>query len=66
MTIFLLTLICIFYIGLGLPDSLLGAAWPAMYGKLGMPVSSAVLPSAILSGRTVLLRVFSAKSQQHP
>ncbi len=62
MTIFLLILIYIFYIGLGLPDSLLGAAWPAMYGELGVPVSYASLISAIISGGTVLSSLASAKA----
>lgn len=58
----LLILIYIFYIGLGLPDSLLGAAWPAMYGELGVPVSYASLISAIISGGTVLSSLASAKA----
>ena len=37
----LLALIYLAFISLGLPDALLGAAWPSMYGQLGVPVSYA-------------------------
>lgn len=39
MTHILLAVIYLAFISLGLPDSLLGAAWPSMYGELGVPVS---------------------------
>ena len=35
----LLALIYLAFISLGLPDSLLGAGWPAMHAELGVPVS---------------------------
>ena len=35
----LLIIIYISFISLGLPDSLLGSAWPVMYGELQVPVS---------------------------
>lgn len=35
----LLAIIYISFISLGLPDSLLGSAWPSMYGELGVPIS---------------------------
>ena len=35
----LLAVIYLTFISLGLPDSLLGAAWPAMYNEFGVPVS---------------------------
>lgn len=41
MATILLVFIYIFYIGLGVPDSLLGAAWPAIYSELSVPVSYA-------------------------
>ena len=52
----LLILIYIFYIGLGIPDSLLGAAWPAIYQQFGVPISFASLISLIISGGTVISR----------
>lgn len=61
MTTILLVFIYIFYIGLGIPDSLLGSAWPAMYGDLHVPISYASYISAIISGGTVLSSLFSTK-----
>ena len=37
----LLPVIYLAFISLGLPDSLLGSAWPVMYPELGTSVSSA-------------------------
>ena len=37
----LLGIIYLSFISLGLPDGLLGAAWPTMYGELDVPVSFA-------------------------
>ena len=34
----LLAIIYAAFISLGLPDSLLGSAWPVMHGELGVPV----------------------------
>ena len=34
----LLTIIYVSFISLGLPDSLLGSAWPTMVEQLGVPV----------------------------
>ena len=44
----LLALIYLAFISLGLPDALLGAAWPSMYGQLGVPVSYAGVISCLL------------------
>lgn len=60
MATILLVFIYIFYIGLGIPDSLLGAAWPAIYGDLSVPISYASLVSVIISCGTVLSSLFSA------
>lgn len=50
----LLAVIYLSFISLGLPDSLLGAAWPAMYGELGVPVSCAGAVSMIIALGTVV------------
>ena len=50
----LLALIYLAFISLGLPDALLGAAWPAMYGQLGVPVSYAGVISMIIAFGTIL------------
>lgn len=39
MATLLLTIIYMAFIGLGLPDSLFGAAWPAIYAEYGLPFS---------------------------
>lgn len=54
MYFFLLALIYIAFISLGLPDSLLGSAWPAIRGELNVPVSFLGVVSMIISGGTVL------------
>ena len=55
----LLAVIYLAFISLGLPDSLLGSAWPAMYPALGVPVSYAGLISMIISAGTIISSLFS-------
>jgi len=55
----LLIIIYVSFISLGLPDSLLGAAWPSMYGQLSVPVASAGVISMIIAGGTILSSFFS-------
>ena len=45
----LLPVIYLAFISLGLPDSLLGSAWPVMYQELGTSVSSAGISRMIAS-----------------
>ena len=54
MTQLLLPIIYLAFISLGLPDSLLGSAWPSMYPALGVPVSYAGLISMIISFGTIV------------
>jgi len=54
MTHLLLAVIYLSFISLGLPDSLLGSAWPSMYGELGVPVSYAGAVSMIIAVGTVV------------
>lgn len=61
MATILLILIYIFYIGLGVPDSLLGSAWPAIYGEFHVPVSYASFISVIISTGTVISSLLSTK-----
>lgn len=49
----LLAVIYLSFISLGLPDSLLGAAWPVMYGEFHVPVSYAGVISVIISVGTI-------------
>lgn len=50
----LLVIIYIAFISLGLPDSLLGAAWPVMHEDLGAPLSYAGIISMIIAFGTVV------------
>ena len=50
----LLGVIYLSFISLGLPDSLLGAAWPSMYGEFGVPVSWAGAVSMLIAVSTVV------------
>ena len=54
MTSLLLAVIYLAFISLGLPDSLLGAAWPAMQPSLGVPLSYAGIISMIIALGTVV------------
>lgn len=54
MTHLLLAVIYISFISLGLPDSLLGSAWPTMYPQLEVPVSYSGIIFMIVSVGTVI------------
>lgn len=51
---FLLIVIYVAFIGLGLPDTVLGAAWPLMHRDLHAPLSAAGLLSIIVSVGTIV------------
>ena len=55
----LLPVIYLAFISLGLPDALLGAAWPSMYPQLGAGVSWAGVVSMIISASTIVSSLFS-------
>ena len=50
----LLVIIYLAFISLGLPDSLLGSAWPTMYQELDVPVSYAGGISMIIAAGTII------------
>ena len=50
----LLAVIYASFVSLGLPDSLLGSAWPAMYPQLGVPVSYSGIVFMIISVGTII------------
>lgn len=50
----LLVIIYLAFISLGLPDSLLGAAWPSMYPGFGVSVSYAGIISMIVAAGTIV------------
>ncbi len=55
----LLAVIYLAFISLGLPDSLLGSAWPVMYPELSVPVSYAGAVSMIIALGTIVSSLFS-------
>ena len=57
----LLTIIYIAFIGLGIPDSLFGTAWPAIYSEFELPISFGSFVTIIISCGTVLSSVISSK-----
>ncbi|MBQ3602578.1 MAG: MFS transporter [Clostridia bacterium] len=57
---FLLVVIYIAFIGLGVPDSLIGSAWPAIHTQMNIPVELVSVLTFIISGCTVLSSMFSA------
>ena len=61
MTSLLLIVIYIAFIGLGVPDSLIGSAWPAIHTELGIPVEMVSILTFLISGCTVLSSMFSSR-----
>ncbi len=59
-TLFLM-LIYLTFISLGLPDSLLGSAWPAIHTSLGAQLSSAGIISMCISGGTIVSSLSSER-----
>ena len=57
----LLVIIYLSFISLGLPDSLLGSAWPTMAGDLQAPMWGAGLVSMMVSLCTIISSVNSAR-----
>ena len=50
----LLAIIYLAFISLGLPDALLGSAWPSIYQEFNVPVSYMGIVSALISIDTVI------------
>ena len=59
MTHLLLIVIYLSFISLGLPDSLLGAAWPSMQPEFGVPVSWAGAVSMTIAAGTIVSSLLS-------
>lgn len=55
----LLAVIYASFISLGLPDALLGSAWPALHLELGVPISYAGIISMIITAGTVVSSLMS-------
>ena len=57
----LLALIYMAFISLGLPDGLLGSAWPVMHTEMAVPEAYMGIVSMIISGGTIVSSLFSDK-----
>ena len=55
----LLAVIYLAFISLGLPDSLLGAAWPVLHGELGVPLSWSGAVFMIIAAGTIVSSLLS-------
>lgn len=61
MATFLLLVIYIAFIGLGIPDSLWGTAWPAIYTEFNLPISFASFVSVTISCGTIVSSMVSSR-----
>ncbi|PGT83076.1 MULTISPECIES: MFS transporter [Bacillaceae] len=61
MTTFLLVIIYLAFISLGLPDSLLGVAWPVMKSDYGAPLETAGFLFMAIAGGTIISSLASGK-----
>ena len=55
----LLAVIYVAFISLGLPDPLLGSAWPSMYKDFGVDISFAGIIAMIIASGTVFSSLMS-------
>lgn len=55
----LLAIIYLSFVSLGLPDALLGSAWPTIYEEFQVPISYAGIISIIISAGTIVSSLFS-------
>lgn len=62
--ILILIIIYIAFIAVGIPDSLLGAAWPEMYHDLSVPVANLSYLTMIIYGCVVMSSIMSVKILQ--
>lgn len=53
--------IYIAFIGLGVPDSLIGSAWPAIHTEMDIPIEAVSVLTLLILGCTVLSSMFSAR-----
>ncbi|MBO5797016.1 MAG: MFS transporter, partial [Clostridia bacterium] len=61
MATLLLIVIFLSFIGLGIPDSLFGAAWPAIYPEFDLPVSLASAVTLLMFACTVVSSLVSSR-----
>ncbi len=61
MSTFFLIIIYMAFISLGLPDSLLGTAWPIMQSQFSVPLGAAGFISMTIAGATIISSLMSGK-----
>ena len=61
MSTLLLIVIYAAFIGLGIPDSLFGAAWPAVYKEFDLPISAANFVTMIIPCGTIVSSLLSSR-----
>lgn len=61
MATILLIVIYLAFIGLGLPDSLFGTAWPAIYPEFDLPFSMGSIVTIIMTCGTITSSLFSSR-----
>lgn len=61
MATILLIVIYIAFIGLGLPDSLFGTAWPAIYEEFALPFSFGSIITVIMTSGTICASILSTR-----
>lgn len=61
MTTLFLIIIYLSFISLGLPDSMLGSAWPVMWSDIGASFGSAGIISMTIAGGTIVSSLLSGK-----
>lgn len=61
MATLLLIVIYAAFIGLGIPDSLFGAAWPAVYAEFDLPISAANFVTMIIPCGTIISSMLSSR-----
>ena len=61
MATILLIIIYIDFVGLGLPDSLFGTAWPVIYPEFGLQLSMANCVTLLVTGCTIVSSLLSAR-----
>lgn len=61
MYLLLLAVIYLAFVSLGLPDSLLGAAWPTIHSEINIPISYMGILSMIISGMAIITSIEAEK-----
>lgn len=61
MAILLVIIIFATYIGLGIPDSLFGTAWPAIYTEMDLPISYSNFVTGLMYFDTIISSLLSAR-----